>query len=130
MNEFDHFMKREVKVSYYIRYADDFVILHEDKSYLVSLIPRISHFLTNRLKLSLHPDKLYLKTLASGVDFLGWVHFSDHRVLRTATKKRMFRRIEETEKNENTVSSYLGMLKWGNTWGLKEKIKGTYSIRI
>ena len=56
-------------------------------------IPKIADFLYEHLKLELHPDKLFIKTLASGVDFLGYVHFPDHWVLRTATKRRMLKRI-------------------------------------
>lgn len=126
MNEFDEFAKHTLDTKYYMRYADDFVFLHEDRNYLINLIPSIAVFLEEKLKLSLHPGKLHLKTLASGVDFLGWIHFSDHRVLRTSTKKRMFRRIEETKSNENTIYSYLSMLKWGNAWRLREKINRNY----
>ena len=95
MNEFDHFMKRNLKVKFYIRYADDFVIFSEDKKYLEELVGKISEYLESELKLALHPDKLFIKTLSSSVDFLGWVNFADHRALRTATKKRMMRRIRE-----------------------------------
>ena len=42
MNEFDHFMKRTLKVTRYIRYADDFAILSEDLDYLANLIPQIA----------------------------------------------------------------------------------------
>lgn len=70
MNEFDQFMKRMIKVEYYIRYADDFVILHENREYLNELISKIAEFLATHLKLSLHPDKLFLETLVSEVDFL------------------------------------------------------------
>jgi len=94
MNEFDHFIKRELKVAYYIRYADDFVIFHENRKYLEELIFKISEFLAIKLKLALHPGKVFIKTLVSGVDFLGWIHFSRHRVLRTATKRRMMRGLE------------------------------------
>ena len=123
MNEFDHFAKRILKVKHYIRYADDFVILHEHKEHLANLIPHISDFLKTRLKLSLHPDKLFLSTLASGIDFLGWVHFPTHRVLRTTTKRRMFRRIEEMNRKSETISSYLGLLTHGNAEKLTQKIK-------
>ncbi|OGI86443.1 hypothetical protein A3A01_01040 [Candidatus Nomurabacteria bacterium RIFCSPLOWO2_01_FULL_39_17] len=71
MNEFDHFVKRGLKVKYYIRYADDFVILSEDGNYLEKILPEINNFLEKKLKLQLHPDKVFIKTLASGVDFLG-----------------------------------------------------------
>jgi hypothetical protein len=73
------------------------------------------------LKLELHPDKVFIKTISSGVDFLGWVNFSDHRVLRTATKRRMLKRIRKNPKPE-TINSYLGMLKRGNGNKLKLKI--------
>jgi hypothetical protein len=61
----------------------------------------------------MHPDKIFLKTFASGVDFLGWVHFPHHSVLRTRTKKRMFKKVYITMKPE-TLSSYIGLLKHGN----------------
>lgn len=121
MNEFDQFMKHKLKASYYIRYADDFVILSPDKQWLEELIPQIALFLKERLKLALHPDKTFIKTLASGVDFLGWVHFSDHRVLRTATKRRMLARMLEHPTME-TTASYLGLLKHGNTNCIQVKI--------
>jgi retron-type reverse transcriptase len=113
MNEFDQHMKRQFKVKYYLRYADDFAIFSDDKKYLENLLPQISDFLESRLKLSLHPDKVFIKTLASGVDFLGWIHFSEHRVLRNATKRRMFKRLDDNSKPE-ALSSYKGMLSHGN----------------
>jgi RNA-directed DNA polymerase len=121
MNEFDQFMKRQLKIKYYIRYADDFVILNENRNYLENLIPQISQFLDTTLKLTLHPDKLYIKTLASGVDFLGWVNFPDHRVLRTSTKRRMLKNLQ-INKSAETLNSYLGLMKHGNTRKLKDKI--------
>ena len=126
MNEFDQFMKRELKVKYYIRYADDFVILSEDKNYLEELLPKISKFLSENLKLSLHPDKVYIKTIASGVDFLGWVNFSNHRALRTSTKRRMLKRIKENSKEESR-QSYLGMLSHGNAYKLTGKINQNFT---
>lgn len=122
MNEFDQWMKHVVKAKYYIRYADDFTILHTDKTYLENLIPTISQFLDEKLKLSLHPDKVYIKTFASGVDFLGWVHFPDHKVLRTSTKKRMFRNLKMSENNKNVLQSYVGLLSHGNTHTIKEML--------
>lgn len=115
MNEFDQLLKHQLKVKYYIRYADDFVFLSKDRQELEALLPLVSRFLTENLKLSLHPDKVFTKTLASGVDFLGWVHFPDHRVIRTVTKRRMYKRIAEMEGKEETVQSYLGLLRYGNT---------------
>lgn len=117
MNEFDQWVKHGLKAKYYIRYADDFVFLSHDRDWLGKLVSQIQQFLSERLRLELHPDKLFLKTVASGVDFLGWVHFSDHRVLRTASKKRMIRRVTG-HPTEGTIASYRGLLTHGNAYGL------------
>ena len=122
MNEFDQFAKRQLKIRHYIRYADDFVILHDDMAYLENVLPKISDFLETRLKLTLHPDKVFIKTYASGVDFLGWVHFPHHRILRTSTKRRMMKNITKNPKNE-TIQSYLGLLSHGNAKKLEESVK-------
>ena len=113
MNEFDQFVKHELKITHYVRYADDFVILSCDRAYLFTTLSYMKVFLHDRLKLELHPNKVSIQTLASGVDFLGWVHFPDHRVLRTSTKRRMFEALSGNPKEE-TVASYRGMLKHGN----------------
>lgn len=70
----------------------------------------------------LHPDKVFIKTYSAGADFLGWVNFSYHRVLRTSTKWRMFRKLSQNQSKE-TVASYLGMLSHGNTYDLSQSIK-------
>lgn len=128
MNEFDQYVKHTLKVPYYIRYADDFVVFSQDRDSLVKVLSCMETFLQEELKLELHPNKVYIKTLASGVDFLGWVHFPDHRVLRTATKQRMFRRIQETEATKEAVTSYLGLLRHGNTWKLQRRILNPIKI--
>jgi len=81
----------------------------------------MQEFLENKLRLNLHSNKVFIKTIASGVDFLGWVHFPHHRVLRTTTKNRMFRKLLENPKDE-VVQSYLGMLSHGNARKIQEKI--------
>ena len=125
MNEFDQYVKHNLKAKYYIRYADDFVFLSHDKQELEHTLLYIKVFLEEKLKLQLHPDKVSISTVASGVDFLGWVHFSNHRVLRTATKKRMFRRLKErkgSKGEEAAKQSYVGMLGHGNTQKLQRMI--------
>mgnify|MGYP001570360850 CR=1 FL=1 len=121
MNKFDQFVKHTLKVKYYIRYADDFVILSQDKKCILSLLPKINDFLWNELRLQLHPDKVSIRTFASGIDFLGWAHFPNHRVLRTTTKHRMMKRLMY-KKSEQTIQSYLGLLDHGNTHKIREQI--------
>lgn len=122
MNELDQFMKHRMKTKFYIRYADDFVVLSEDIKFLESLISEVRDFLTDRLHLTLHPQKLFIKTFASGVDFLGWVHFPDHRVLRTATQHRMMKRLKD-HPEDATLQSYLGLLSHGDGYKIRKEIQ-------
>ncbi|MEK7194246.1 MAG: reverse transcriptase/maturase family protein [Patescibacteria group bacterium] len=122
MNEFDQFIKHKLKIKYYLRYADDFVIFSQNKDNLLNNVRYIECYLNENLKLTLHPNKVFIKTLASGVDFLGWVHFPDHRVLRTTTKRRMIKNLK-TNLSKETLNSYLGMLKHGNTWKIIRDLK-------
>jgi len=124
MNAFDQFVKHKIKAKYYIRYADDFVFFSKDKQWLEQILPQVKSFLLEKLKLELHPDKLFLNTLSSGVDFLGWVHFSTHRILRTTTKRRMFKKLNNNF-SEQSVQSFLGMLSHGSAHRLREKIVKT-----
>lgn len=122
MNEFDQFVKHKLKVRYYIRYADDFIILSENKNQLKHSLLHIRVFLNKELKLELHPGKVSIRTSASGIDFLGWVNFPDHRVLRTATKRRMLKRIKISQTPKMTAF-YLGLLKHGNSYKLTKNLK-------
>ena len=103
MNEFDQFAKHTLKAKHYIRYADDFIVLSGNSEWLEIILPEVQNFLSNRLKLSLHPDKTFIKTILSGIDVLGWVHFPDHRVLRTSTKRRAISRVAVEPKQERVA---------------------------
>lgn len=121
LNELDLFIKQDLKIKHYIRYADDFVILSDNREYLDFVLPELDKFLQKELKLFLHQDKVFIKTYASGVDFLGWVHFPRYRSLRTITKKRMIKKLKDNRKRQ-TVASYKGLLKHGNTYKLRKNI--------
>ena len=120
MNEFDQFAKHKLKARYYIRYADDFVVLSENRRWLDAILPEIAFFLERRLRINLHPEKVFIKTLASGVDFLGWVHFPNHRVLRTTTRRRMILRLKEGRPESR--ASYRGLLLHGNARKIEREI--------
>ncbi len=125
LNELDQFVKHRLRAKHYIRYADDFVLLSHDRLWLVEKLERINEFLNETLHLQLHPKKIELRTIASGVDFLGWIHFLDYRVLRTVTKYRMFRRLTE-KPTEQVFSSYSGLLQHGNARRVTDKLVNTY----
>lgn len=122
MNEFDQYMKHVLRAKYYVRYADDFVVMSQNMAYLKKLLCQIGQFLEEKLLLQLHPHKVSISTVASGVDFLGWVHFPHHRVLRTVTKRRMLKNVQGLQKDSPTVQSYRGLLQHGNTYKLQSKL--------
>ena len=121
MDWFDQYMKHRIGAKYYIRYADDFVVMSVDKIELENMLLQIGFFLKDNLELHLHPNKVFIKTVASGLDFLGWVHFPHHRVLRTVTKRRMFNKLKNNA-SPKILASYKGMLKWGNTYKIQNMI--------
>lgn len=121
MNPFDQFVKHALREKYYIRYADDFVVFSDDREYLIKILQILQTFLGNTLNLQLHEDKVFIKTLASGIDFLGWVHFPDHRVLRTSTKRRMIKNMRNNSRFK-TMASYQGLLQHGNTNILQKRV--------
>lgn len=134
LNDFDQFIKRQIRVKYYIRYNDDFIILGPNKKFLEDLIPQIKHFLEEKLKLDLHPQKIVIKTWRQGVDFLGYVSFPHFTILRTKTKRRIIRKIkrnlEKLKKDpayENFFNqshqSYLGILHHCRGYNIRKRIK-------
>ena len=121
MNEFDQFVKHVLKAKHYLRYADDFIVASSNREWLEITLVEMRNFLSNRLMLTLHPSKVTIETVASGVNVLGWIHFPDHRVLRTTTKRRAIARTAAEPKLERVVS-YLGVLKHGNAAKIKNTI--------
>jgi retron-type reverse transcriptase len=118
LNELDQFIKHKLRIKFYIRYADDFVFLSTDRFKLEKILPEIQNFLDEKLKLELHPNKISITTFSSGVDFLGWVNFPNHCILRAVTKRRMLKNLRNNPKPE-IVHSYLGLLSHGNTRKLR-----------
>jgi len=134
MNEMDQFIKNQIKTKYYIRYADDFIIVHYNQNYLNQLKNKIEAYLKKELKLLMHPKKVTICKYHQGIDFLGYVILPKAIVLRTKTKKRIFRKLKERVKeyrqgkiDEKTLmqsfSSYLGVLSHANGYKLEQKLR-------
>jgi hypothetical protein len=90
-----------------------------------------------RLKLSLHPDKIYIRKYRQGVDFLGYVSLPEHSRLRTKTQRRMFRKLrgrtgrfksgEITEDSlEGSLHSYLGVLSHADAHEIREELENQF----
>ena len=137
LNELDQFVKHKLKVRHYFRYADDFVILHGDAGYLESILISVRDFLKKQLNLEPHPNKITIRKFRQGIDFLGYVVLPHHVVMRTKTKRRMFRKLFENQKLLSaglldevnfcqSVQSYLGLLQHCNGYGLSVVIKNNF----
>lgn len=133
MNELDQFVKHELKIKYYARYTDDFVILSDVDDFNEILL-QIKQFLKDRLCLKLHPSKVSVRKLRQGVDFLGYVIRHHHKLPRTKTRKRMWRKLKgrakehkkgdiDDESLEQSLNSYLGLLSHANAHRLSERLK-------
>jgi len=134
MNEFDQFVKHDLHVRYYARYTDDFAIVSSDRAYLESLVEPISRFLHDRLALALHPNKIFIKKLHHGIDFLGYVFFNHHRIVRAKTRRRMFKKFKEKiaafragaiseDALTASLQSYLGVLSHADALQLSEELR-------
>lgn len=123
MNELDQFVKQKLKIKYYIRYADDFIILDSNKDNLYKYTSILVNFLDENLKLELHPNKIILRKLSWGIDFLGYIVLPHYILPRTKTKKRIIKRILKERISNQSLQSYLGYLKHANTYRLRENLK-------
>lgn len=71
LNAIDHYIKEELHIEYYIRYMDDFILIHPDKQYLTECMVKIGIML-NRLNCSFNSDKTGISDLSDGILFLGF----------------------------------------------------------
>jgi RNA-directed DNA polymerase len=140
LHELDDFIKQTLHEPHYLRYCDDFIILSIDEHQLQSLIPVIRNFLANGLRLELHPRKVTIRKLIQGIDFVGYVLFPHHKLVRTRTKQRMKGRLREAygdyleggldaKQMDQRLQSYLGILSHANQHTLTQAVKNAYWVR-
>lgn len=117
LNEFDQFVKRELKCKHYGRYVDDFYVVSSDRTWLLGLIPGMSEFLSRNLLLHIHPRKLFLQRQESGIPFLGVVLKSGRRYMQHGTRCRMqehmaemFAQVEDPYRIRSAMNSCRGLV--------------------
>ena len=148
LNELDQFVKHYLKARYYLRYSDDFVLLHEEKERLQGWKEEIEEFLNTRLRLALNERRQTLGPISNGIDFLGYIVRPDYLLVRRRVVNRLKARLvgyEKTlvrRKEDCTVfkydhtalkklmatwSSYRAHFKMANTYRLGEKLLGRFA---
>jgi len=144
LNDMDHFIKEKLRIKHYLRYMDDFVLIHPDKEYLRWCKTQLSEYLAgiglelNR-KTSLHP-------LQQGIVFLQW-HFKltdTGKVLmliapkKSSKQRHKLRKLHEQEKSGKlpagtTYGSYQAWMAnaaRGNTYLARKRMAEFYSTKI
>ncbi|MEK6940049.1 MAG: reverse transcriptase/maturase family protein, partial [Nanoarchaeota archaeon] len=133
LNELDQFVKKELKAKYYIRYVDDFAIVHTSKDTLQDYKDKINQFLSENLALTLHPDKSKIISIYRGVEFLGFKIFPHHQLIKKKNLRKFFRKKDDlcllhTKKKVDYDKIYDFMEGWhayaqhANTFTLWERI--------
>jgi RNA-directed DNA polymerase len=138
LNELDYFVKHKLKAKYYIRYVDDFVILHKNKRLLKNWKKRTNNFLKHKLKLELHPEKSKIFALKRGITFLGFRIFSKHRLLKKSNTRRIRKRLGkfkqkfqsgnmEKEKISQSLDGWIAYAEFANTYNLRMKVASAFA---
>ena len=135
LNDFDHYIKRELKIKYYGRYVDDMIFFHNDKNYLESLVLQLSNFLLLHFKLKIHPNKIVLKSVTEGVPFLGQIIKPRRSYIGNRTKNNFYQAIQAINKVMEVIpefswkqlcdiraklNSYLGCMQHANSFNLRK----------
>ncbi len=140
LNNFDHFVKHDLRVRFYGRYVDDLVLVHHDRDYLAGLIPVLSAYLDQHVGLTLHPRKTRLAHHRYGVAYLG-AFIKPGRVYAGKRTKGNFHAAitrhnavvadHEPDRSEqeafgSSMNSYLGFMKHYNTRQLRRAMISKY----
>ncbi len=132
LNELDQFIKRELKLRYYARYMDDFVLLINTKKECIEIKKIIENFLTLNLNLELNEKSRYYPC-KMGVNFCGYRIFPTHRLLRISSKKKIKKRVKKWNNlyHQNqldykcafqSLNSWIGHSSHCNCYKLQQKI--------
>lgn len=122
LNELDHYIKEQLHIKYYVRYMDDFILIHHDKEYLKKCLNLINKKLSY-LKLSFN-KKTQIYNLKSGVNFLGYKFILKNKklviLLNNQTRKKIKRKLRKARKNninfyKKSLASYNGYFKVSTT---------------
>jgi len=129
LNELDYFVKHQLKAEYYIRYVDDFIILHQSKEQLEKWKNQINIFLKEQLKIELHSEKSKIVSLSFGIDFVGFRIFYHYKLLRKRNIIKISLKIIQYKEGEISKEKILEIFqgwnayaRWANSFNLKKQL--------
>lgn len=130
LNELDRYVKEELKIKYYVRYMDDFIILLKSKEECIKTKDKINNFIINRLNLQLNPKSRYYPNNI-GINFCGYRIFETHRLIRNRSKKKIKNNIVKW--NQLYLNNKLNinkMIMSFNSWISYSKHANSYNFRL
>jgi RNA-directed DNA polymerase len=113
LDRLDQFVKHQLRARHYIRYVDDFILLHESREWLVAMLAEVAAFLPRELGVELNPTKTILQPVERGIDFVGQVLKPWHRRIRRRTFNEALARTASVDAGNvfATANSYFGLLR-------------------
>ena len=130
---FDHWLLEEVKIKHYYRYADDIVILSDNKEFLHKVLILIKLYLKYKLKLTLKPNYQIYPVDSRGIDFVGYIFRHNYILVRKKIKLKLLQCIanyvnsskttDNLQKLNKQLIAYFGWLKYCNSKHLLQKIE-------
>ena len=138
LDKLDQFVKHKLKAKYYIRYVDDFVILHQSRKLLECYKEGINNFLKKNLDVELHPDKSKVLNLDKGIGFLGLRIFYHHKLIIRKNRRRFNKRFERMKKlyennkidREKIIEKFEGWLAYSshaNTYKYRKNLTSDFN---
>ncbi|AKM84666.1 TPA: RNA-dependent DNA polymerase [Patescibacteria group bacterium] len=124
LDPLDKFAKHQLKAKYYLRYADDFIFLADNPDELTGYLVEVARFAKSELELQLHPNKISLRKLKWGIDYVGYVALPQYSLPRKKTVTRIIKNIRrllaagDDVALANALPSYLGYLKHARSRGI------------
>ena len=132
LTELDYYIKRDLKIRFYVRYMDDFILLLNTKEECRTIKKKIDDFLNNKLLLELNYKSRYYP-FSMGVNFCGYRIFTTHRLLRNSSKKKIKNNVKKWNKlwaknnlsfpdTIQSLNSWLGHASHCNSYHLQQKV--------
>ncbi len=149
LNELDQFAKHTLKCRYYVRYCDDFLILHTSRQWLEEVRDKVRVFVETRLSLVVNERYGVVHPVTNGIDFLGYIIRQEYTLVRRRVVNNLMARLDEYERRlviedetmrqfiyaydvleglRCVLASYFGHLKWADTHDLRNAILERYSF--
>lgn len=132
LSDFDKIMEKRFK-GFYGRYVDDFYIIHNDKSDILAMIPKMREFLYKYFEVKLHKKKIYIQHYTKGIKFIGSIvlphrTYVSNRTIGNFYKKLQKAKLEDLTKRFNPIkylnsfNSFLGFMRPHKTYNIRKKI--------